>query len=502
MHQRVDFSTSVHTLRLMSSATFKFFSFSGRMRILHLSATAFFLTFVVWFNHAPLMVSIREAFQLTDSEVKALLILNVALTIPARILIGILVDKLGPRRTYSALMIVSSGLCFFFAMADSYERLALARFLLGFVGAGFVIGIRMLAEWFPAKQVGLAEGLYGGIGNFGSAGAALLLPALAVFIGGTHGWRYAVAATGVALLLYAFVFYTLARDTPEGSTYFRPNKSGGLEVSSKGDFLFYLLMNVPLYLALGIIAWRLWTLGLLEGSAVTFLVIALVVIFALQSFRIYRVNANIFVQPVPAIHRYRFKQVAVLSVAYLVTFGSEVATVSMLPLYFTDLFNVSQLQGGLFASAFPVMCLVARPLGGYLSDRCGRKRTLLTMLTGLAAAFFVMSHIDGEWPIALAALVTAVCAFFVLGGAGSVFAIVPLVKRRLTGQIAGMAGAYGNVGSVGFLTVLSFVSPQAFFLVIAASAVVCLGIVAFLDEPKGTMTEVLPDGTVQLIEVG
>jgi NNP family nitrate/nitrite transporter-like MFS transporter len=485
----------------MTTTGFRFFSFNGRMRILHLSAMAFFLTFVVWFNHAPLMASIKEAFGLTDAQVKALLILNVAITIPARILIGIIVDRIGPRRTYSALMVISSGLCFFFAIADSFERLAFARFLLGFVGAGFVVGIRMLAEWFPAKQVGLAEGLYGGIGNFGSAGASLLLPTAALLFGGEHGWRYAVAASGLVLLLYAFVFFRYARDTPEGSTYFRPGKSGGLEVTSKGDLLFYLLLNLPLYLALGIIAWRLQGLGMLSGTSVMIIDAMLVAVFVFQTHRIWRINAHVFDGPVPAIHRYKFKQVAILSVAYLVTFGAEVATVSMLPLYFKDTFGVSQVQAGLFASAFPIMCLVARPLGGYFSDRYGRKRTLITMLAGLAACFFVMSRVDAQWSMVVAALITAACAFFVLGGAGSVFAVVPLIKRRLTGQIAGMAGAYGNVGSVLFLTVLSFVSPQIFFTVIAASAVVCIGIVSWLDEPRGTMAEVHPDGTVQMIEV-
>ncbi len=79
--------------------------------------------------------------------------------------------------------------------------------------------------------------------------------------------------------------------------------------------------------------------------------------------------------------------------------------------------------------------------------------------------------------------------------------MVPLVKRRLTGQIAGMVGAYGNVGAVVFLTVFSFVSPQIFFLVIAGFALLGIAASLFLDEPKGQMAEVLPDGTVQMIDV-
>ncbi len=155
-------------------------SFKGNMRILHLSWIAFFISFAVWFNHAPLMSTLRQNFGLTDQEVGILLILNVALTIPARILVGMLVDRFGPRRMFT-LILVSAGLvCFSFAFAQNFTQLAVTRFLLGFVGAGFVVGIRMIGEWFPARQTGIAQGIYGGWGNFGSAASAMLLPALAL----------------------------------------------------------------------------------------------------------------------------------------------------------------------------------------------------------------------------------------------------------------------------------------------------------------------------------
>jgi NNP family nitrate/nitrite transporter-like MFS transporter len=79
--------------------------------------------------------------------------------------------------------------------------------------------------------------------------------------------------------------------------------------------------------------------------------------------------------------------------------------------------------------------------------------------------------------------------------------MVPLVKRRMTGQVAGMVGAYGNVGGVVLLTVLSFVSYESFFLVIAAGSAVLLLVVQWLDEPQGHTAEVREDGTVELIEV-
>jgi NNP family nitrate/nitrite transporter-like MFS transporter len=488
----------------MSEARLKLLSFSGKYQILHLTWFAFFLTFFVWFNHAPLMATIRETFGLSDQQVKMLLILNVALTIPARIIIGMLVDAFGPRRIYSLLLFISSFLCFGFAFADDFEQLALMRFLLGFVGAGFVIGIRMIGEWFPARQVGVAEGIYGGWGNFGSAAAALSLPALALWLGGEDGWRHAIGLTGVLTLVYSAVYFFSVSDTPKGSTYFKPKKNGGMEVTSRGDFFLYLLMNIPLYAALALLAWKLGpaNLNMLESGATNLIYAVLIGMYGFQSLRIFQINRHVFRGAVPEFERYKFKQVAVLDLAYLVTFGSELAVVSMLPLFFKDTFELSLVEAGMLASGYAFMNLVARPGGGLISDRFGRKKTLLVLLAGLAVGYFIMGQIDSSWPLLLAVAMTMACSFFVQSGEGAVFAMVPLVKRRLTGQVAGMAGAYGNVGAVTFLTVLSFVSPQVFFLVIAGAAVLTIAAVAlFLEEPAGHMAEVLPDGTVQMIEV-
>jgi NNP family nitrate/nitrite transporter-like MFS transporter len=488
----------------MSESKLNLLSFSGRTRILHLTWFAFFLSFFVWFNHAPLLASLRETFGLSDQEIKMLLILNVALTIPARIIIGMLVDAFGPRRIYTLLLFTSSFLCFGFAFADSFEQLAMMRFLLGFVGAGFVIGIRMIGEWFPARQVGVAEGIYGGWGNFGSAAAALSLPTIALMFGGDDGWRYAVAMTGVLTLVYSVIYFFSVSDTPKGSTYFKPKKNGGMEVTSKGDFFLYLLMNIPLYAALAVLTWKLGPANLkMLGADVSNMIFAVLVgLYIFQSLRIYQINRRVFTTEVPEFERYQFKQVAVLNLSYMVTFGSELAVVSMLPLFFMDTFDLSMVQAGMLASGYAFMNLVARPSGGLISDRFGRRKSLLILLVGLMVGYLLMGQINSSWPLFLAVMVTMGCSFFVQSGEGAVFAMVPLVKRRLTGQVAGMAGAYGNVGAVSFLTVLSFVSPQIFFLVIAAAAVFTFVAVAFfLDEPEGHMAEILPDGTVQMIEM-
>ena len=486
----------------MSYKKLNWLSFTGKTKVLHLTWFAFFLTFLVWFNHAPLMLLIKETLQLTDEQVKIILILNVALTIPARIIVGMLVDTFGPRLIYSLLLFFSSFLCFFFALATSFETLAIARFLLGFVGAGFVIGIRIISEWFPAREVGFAEGLYKGWGNFGSAVAAVTLPTIALLVGGDDGWRYSVGLTGILIFVYSGVYYFSVTDTPVGSTYFKPNKAGGLEVTSKGDFFFYLLTNIPLYGSMGLLVWKLSLLDMLADDAANVIYLALVLVYLLHSRQIYKVNAAIFKRPVEEIHAYKFKQVAILSLAYMVTFGTELAVVSMLPLFFLDTFEVSIVNAGLLASCYAFIDIISCPSGGWISDRFGRRKSLLVLLVGLTVGFTVMSQIDSNWPIGLAVGLIMVCSFFVGSGSGAVFAVVPLIKRRLTGQIAGMVGAYGNIGALVFLTVLSFVTPQLFFLVIAGTTLITVFAVFLLDEPKGQMVEYLPDGTVELIDIG
>ena len=492
----------------MSEAKLNLLDFSDKsIKTLHISWFAFFLTFVMWFSHAPMKPFIVEAFNMTNEQWKALLILNVALTIPARIIIGMLVDKLGPRIVFSLLLVSSAFLCWGFAFAQSYEQLALFRFLCGFIGAGFVIGIRLVGEWFPAKTVGLAEGVYGGWGNFGSAVAAWTLPAVATYLYadsmGADAWRYAIATTGVVALCYGIFFYITARNTPEGSTYFKPKKTGGLEVSSKKDFWLYIAMNVPMYIALAVLTWKLSPAGvaLLSDNTAIILWVVLLCLFVFQFYQIWSVNKEHLSQDVPEMDQYKFKQVAILDWSYFVTFGSELAVVSMLPAFFMETFELSPVIAGLLGGAFAVMNLIARPSGGYLSDKLGRKKTLSVLVAGLAVGYMVLSQITSAWAIPLAVIAVMCCSFFVQAGEGAVFAMVPLVKRRMTGQIAGMVGAYGNVGGVTFLTCYSFVDTSQFFMIIAAAALVNFVMVQFLEEPAGHMHEVLPDGTVQLIEV-
>ncbi|HAS26100.1 MAG TPA: MFS transporter [Vibrio sp.] len=487
----------------MDNTKFSLLSFTGKMKTLHLSWMAFFITFVVWFNFAPLLQMVKTSLGLSTEEIKTLLILNVALTIPARVAIGMLTDRYGPRLVYSSLLAVCSIPCFMFAMADSFIQAAIARFLLGFIGAGFVVGIRLVSEWFPHNELGTAEGIYGGWGNFGSAAAAFTLPTLALAFGGEDGWRYAVGITGLMSLAFSFVFYKNVTDTPKGSTYFKPAQVTAMEVTSKGDFFFLLIMKIPMYAALALLTWKLspTNINMLSDMAVYSVYAGLAALYVYEVSQVWKVNKNVFKEEVPEIHQYKFKQVAVLNVLYFATFGSELAVVSMLPLFFSDTFELTPVLAGMVASAYAFMNLMSRPGGGWISDKFGRKPTLLILTIGLAVGYFAMGQVDSTWPVWLAVVAAMACSFFVQAGEGAVFATVPLIKRRMTGQIAGMTGAYGNVGAVVYLTVLSFVSYQTFFLVIAGTAVLGFVTLLFMEEPNGQIAEVNDDGSVTLINV-
>ncbi len=511
-----------------------------RIRTLHYTWIAFFMTFYVWFNLAPLATTMQnEVGWLTKEHIKILLICNVALTIPARILVGALIDKFGARVVFTGLMIVMAIPTIAFAVSNTFTQLIISRLFLGGVGAGFVIGIKMVAQWFPPKYVGRAEGFYAGWGNFGSAFAAMTLPWFAItFLGdwlglGSDAWRWAMAINGVARAIYGVMYYFLVRDVPEGRTLVRSKKAEPMMCTSYGDLAQYLVWSIPLVGALGVLAWRVSSVDVggdevLSDTGLYLIYALLVLIYIAHAVKTLRLNLPYIKAGVPEEDKYHWGSVAALNSTYFANFGAELAVVSMLPAFFETTFEpltdgagqplVTATVAGLVASSFAFVNLVARPLGGYLSDRlANRKRTMLVYILGIVVGFLLMGFIakwspgvdeDGlrnvvptfgglTW-LVMAVAITIFASIFVQGAEGATFAIIPMVSKKMTGRIGGRAGAYGNVGAVIDLVIFSLVDARTFFFILSAGAAVSFLItLVMLREPEGAFSDTFDDEPVE-----
>lgn len=470
------------------------FRFQNReIRALHLTWIAFFITFYVWFNMAPLASSIlASADWLTRDDIRLFAIANVALTIPARIIVGMALDKWGPRRVFSILMVTMAVPTFFFAFGDSKEQLFVSRLILSSVGASFVIGIHMTALWFKPRDIGFAEGFYAGWGNFGSAAAAMTIPTVALVIyGGDDGWRYAIATSGAIMAIYGIFYWFAITDGPTKDTHRKPRKAAALEVSNYRDLALLVIFTVPLVGILSILVYRVQMMGYIDTLTASMCYGAIAVVVAYQVWQAIRVNLPILRRGVPEDDRYPFSSVAALNTTYFANFGAELAVVSMLPMFFQETWGLNPVTAGLIASAFAFVNLVARPMGGLVSDRMGNRRfVMLAYMMGIAVGFGLMGLLNSSWPLIVAIAITIACSFFVQGAEGATFGIIPSIKRRVTGQIAGMAGAYGNVGAVFYLFVFMFVTPSQFFFLIASGALISWVVCFFwLKEPEGGFGE-------------
>jgi len=503
-----------------------------RIRVLHFTWIAFFMTFYIWFNLAPLATTMQhDVAWLTKEHIKILLISNVALTIPARIVVGALIDRYGSRIVFSGLMVVMAIPTVWFAFADTFTQLIISRLFLGSIGAGFVIGIKMVAQWFPPKYVGRAEGFYAGWGNFGSAAAAMTLPWLTITVAGRWlglgegAWRWAMAFNGIALAIYGVMYYFLVRDVPDGRKLIRTKKTTPMLCTSYLDLGQYLLWSIPLVGALGILAWRISNVRVngefvMSDSMLYLIYAVLFAIYVIHVAKTLSINLPYIRAGVPENQNYHWGSVAALNSTYFANFGAELAVVSMLPAFFETTFSplrngvgapiVTATVAGLVASSFAFVNLVARPLGGYLSDKlASRKRTMLIYIMGIVIGFALMGLIarwapgvdeDGLRNIApsfggvgwlvMAVVITVFASIFVQGAEGATFAIIPTINKRMTGQIAGMAGAYGNVGAVVYLVLFSLVDARTFFFILSAGAAVSfLVTLAFLRDPEGSFDD-------------
>jgi NNP family nitrate/nitrite transporter-like MFS transporter len=399
---------------------------SAPMRAFHMTWLSFFLCFFGWFGIAPLMPVVRSELHLTREQVGNSIIASVAITILARLLIGWLCDRVGPRKAYTWLLILGSLPVMGIGLSHNYATFLVFRLAIGAIGASFVITQYHTSVMFAPNVVGTANAAAAGWGNLGGGVTQMVMPLLfsaflSLGVSAWWGWRLAMAVPGVALFLIGIAYYFLTQDTPDGD-FQKLRDEGTLTSGSRAGSAFLEACRDG----------RVWALAILYGSC----------------------------------------------------FGMELTIDNVAALYFVDYFHLTMKIAGVVASSFGMMNLFARALGGVVSDRCNRRwglrgRITLLACTIAAEGLALMLFSQVRWlPFAIGSMMLA--GLFVKMSNGATYAVVPFVNPRALGAVAGIVGAGGNCTAVlaGFLFKTERLTwPQAFLILgalVAASSSLAL----------------------------
>ena len=134
-----------------------------------------------------------------------------------------------------------------------------------------------------------------------------------------------------------------------------------------------------------------------------------------------------------------------LSSVYILTFGAFVAFGVYLPVLLKVSFQLTITDAASRAAGFILLATLARPFGGWLSDKLDGRRVIRFVLLAIAllAAFVAFQpSLSLQTTIAYLSL-----AFFLGCGNGAVFALVgKLSKSDNIGSVTGIVGALGGLG--------------------------------------------------------
>jgi MFS transporter, ACS family, aldohexuronate transporter len=140
---------------------------------------------------------------------------------------GPLIDRLGTRWGYALCMLWWSASGAAHALARSALSLGFFRFLLGMGEAGnWPAAVKVVAEWFPARERALASGIF----NSGSAIGAVLAPPAVAWLVLSFGWRSAFVAVGALGFLWLVVWMLVYHTPPEAAAEVREPPPPALSV--------------------------------------------------------------------------------------------------------------------------------------------------------------------------------------------------------------------------------------------------------------------------------
>ncbi|WP_076861798.1 MFS transporter [Bradyrhizobium mercantei] len=125
----------------------------------------------------------------------------------AQIPIGILLDRFGPRRVQSTLLLLAAMGAGLFAVSTGFLSLLIARAMIGLgVAASLAAGLKSIVLWFPRERVALLNGYMIMLGSLGAVTATAPVEHLLAWMGWRQLFEILAAATGAtAILIYVVV---------------------------------------------------------------------------------------------------------------------------------------------------------------------------------------------------------------------------------------------------------------------------------------------------------
>ncbi|HEY1102553.1 MAG TPA: nitrate/nitrite transporter [Burkholderiaceae bacterium] len=185
---------------------------AGHLPTLIAAFLYFDLAFMVWVILGPLGVQIAADLQLDAGQKGLMVAVPVLSGALLRIVMGVLVDHLRPKRAglLGQLVVMGALSWAWVAGIHSYAQVLVLGTLLGFAGAAFAVALPLASRWYPPEHQGTALGI-AGAGNSGTAIAALIAPSLAA----AFGWTNVFGLALIPLVLVCIVYLIFAKDAPD-----------------------------------------------------------------------------------------------------------------------------------------------------------------------------------------------------------------------------------------------------------------------------------------------
>src|SRR4029079_2354992 len=196
---RVDFRHQADRINLFSLST-------PQMRAFHMTWIAFFLCFFAWFGIAPLMPIVRKELGLTPAQIKWCIVASVSITIFARLLMGWLCDRIGPRFAYTWLLALASIPVMGIGLSHEFATFLVFRLMIGAIGGSFVITQYHTSIMFAPRCVGTANAAAAGWGNLGGGVTQIIMPLVfglftsVLGLGPAVSWRLSMFLAGLVCL--------------------------------------------------------------------------------------------------------------------------------------------------------------------------------------------------------------------------------------------------------------------------------------------------------------